>query len=240
MPLAALTAARAGKPLVITSLAQLTGQLAPLPLSALRWPEETLRAAGAGRACAPSGRCCACRAPASRAASARRSSPCSMRSPGAHREVRASFRPPERFRRRRELDYELTDHGRLLAALAPLFAALGEFLTARQCGVLELECRLWHRQAAPTRCVLPLAAPCADAQHLAALFGERLKALPLPDAGARLRAARRCAAAASAGLAARCGSPVSTAAMRARRACGLIELLRARLGAEAVHGLAAA
>src|SRR3984957_4889400 len=39
-PLAALTAARAGKPLVITAMAKLTSQLAPLPLSALRWPDE--------------------------------------------------------------------------------------------------------------------------------------------------------------------------------------------------------
>src|SRR5579864_8407560 len=41
-PLAALAAARAGRSLAVTDAAQLTGQLAPLPLAVLRWPEETL------------------------------------------------------------------------------------------------------------------------------------------------------------------------------------------------------
>src|SRR3984885_11292732 len=178
---APLTAARAGKALVITSLAQLTGQLAPLPLRALCWPDETLaRLARVGVRTIGA----VLRLP--RAAFARRFGAAQLAMldalTGRAPQVHASFRPPERFRRRRELDYELTDHGRLLVALAPLFAALGEFLTARQCGVLQLEGRLWHRHGAPTLCILQLAAPCAEAQHLAALFGEHLQRQPLPAA----------------------------------------------------------
>src|SRR3989475_1616300 len=40
--LAALVMARAGKSLEVLEPAQLTGQLAPLPLSSLRWPEDTV------------------------------------------------------------------------------------------------------------------------------------------------------------------------------------------------------
>src|SRR3981081_416714 len=40
--LAALVVARAGKPLAVMDPAQLTGQLASLPLASLRWPPETL------------------------------------------------------------------------------------------------------------------------------------------------------------------------------------------------------
>src|SRR5262249_50105543 len=95
-------------------------------------------------------------------------------------DVRAAHQARARFRRRRELDFELTDHRLLLDTLTPLFTALGEFLTGRQCGVLQLECRLLHRQGQVTRCVLSLAAACADGSHLAALFGERLSTLCLP------------------------------------------------------------
>jgi protein ImuB len=236
LPLAALTAARAGKPLVITSLAQLTGQLAPLPLRALCWPEETLaRLARVGVRTIGA----VLRLP--RAAFARRFGAAQLAMldalTGRAPQVHASFRPPERFRRRRELDYELTDHGRLLVALAPLFAALGEFLTARQCGVLQLEGRLWHRHGAPTLCILHLAAPCAEARHLAALFGEHLQRQPL---SAAVRACELRAAALVPHL------PGSRSLWQAGEhggdtgdeTCGLIELLRARLGAGTVHGLA--
>src|SRR5256886_10310103 len=88
-------------------------------------------------------------------------------------EARVTFHARERFRRRRELDCELENHALLLAALAPLFADLGAFLRARQCGVVELECRLTHRHVQTTRCVVRLAAPATDVHRLAGLLGER-------------------------------------------------------------------
>ena len=42
LPRAALVAARAGRSLVIATRAELIGQLAPLPLAALRWPPEVI------------------------------------------------------------------------------------------------------------------------------------------------------------------------------------------------------
>jgi len=234
-PLAALTAARAGQTLVITDLAQLVGQLAPLPLDALRWPEET-RARLARTGVRTIG--AVLRLP--RAGFARRFGMTQLAQldalTGRSRDLRAAFQAPVRFRRRRELDCELDDQGRLLTELVPLIAALGAFLTARQCAVMELECRLVHRQAPPTRCVLTLAAPCADEQQLAALFGEHLNALrlPAPVRACELRADQlvpqlppgRCL-----------WQPGEHGGEAGEPSDGLIDRLRARLGSEAVYGL---
>ena len=178
--LAALVAARAGKPLAVMNLAQLTGQLAPLPLASLRWPPDTLaRLARMGVRTVGA----ALRLP--RAGFARRAGSQQLAMldalTGRTPEVRVTFHAPERFRRRRELSCELENHDLLLAALAPLFADLGAFLRARQCGVVELECRLTHRHVPATRCVLRLAAPATDVQRLAGLLGEHLSALNLPE-----------------------------------------------------------
>jgi protein ImuB len=234
-PLAALTAARAGQPLVITNLAQLVGQLAPLPLDALRWPEET-RARLARNGVRTIG--AVLRLP--RAGFARRFGVAQLAMldalTGRTPELRAAFQAPMRFRRRCELDCELSDQDQLLTELAPLIAALGAFLTARQCGVMELECRLVHRQAPPTRCVLTLSAPCADEHQLAALFGERLSALqlPAPVRACELRAGQllpqlppgRCL-----------WQPGEHGGEAGEQNGGLIDRLRARLGPEAVYGL---
>ncbi|HKD54327.1 MAG TPA: DNA polymerase Y family protein [Steroidobacteraceae bacterium] len=235
-PLAALTAARAGKPLVITDTAQLTGQLASLPLAALRWPEETLaRLARTGVRTIGA----ALRLP--RAGFARRFGVAQLAMldalTGRTRDVRAAYQARERFRRRRELDCELTDHQLLLAILTPLFSALGEFLTARQCGVLQLECRLLHRQGQVTRCVLSLAAACANGPHLAALFGERLSTLclPAPVRACELRADELVPHQQDSHSLWQPGEHGGDAAAVTE---GLIERLRARLGPEAIHGLA--
>jgi protein ImuB len=234
-PLAALTAARAGKPLVITAMAQLTSQLAPLPLSALRWPDE-VRARLARLGVRNLG--ALLRLP--RAGFARRFGVAQLAMldalTGRSADVRVTFRAREHFRRRRQFSYEIEDHGRLCAALAPLFHALGEFLTARQCGVVELEVRLLHRHAPPGSCVLALAAPCADAARLAALWGEHLRALILPEP---VRAAELRAAALLPHLPGSHGlwQPGEHGGSENAATGELIERLRARLGADAVHGL---
>jgi protein ImuB len=234
-PLAALIAARAGQPLEILDPAQLTGQLALLPLSALRWPNETLarlkrmgvRTIGA-----------VLRLP--RAGFARRFGAAQLTMldalTGRTPDVRAAHQVRARFRRRRELDCELQSHERLLAALAPLFAELGAFLRSRQCGVLELECRLTHRQTPVTCCVLRLASPFTDAQRLSELLGAQLRALQLPEP------VRACELRASTlvpyvpGPAA-LWQPGEHGGDAGRETYGLIERLRARSGPEAVQGL---
>jgi protein ImuB len=234
-PLAALAAARVGKPFIVTNKAQLVGRLSSLPLTPLRWPQDvTERLARMGVRTIGQ----ALRLP--RAGFARRFGPEQLaeldRLTGRNADLRHQFQPRERFRRRRELTYELENNETLLAALAPLLADLGKFLQVRQCGITELECRLRHRHAPPSRCILRLAAPVADVARLTELLGERLSALTLPEP------VRSCEI--------RSGLPVlrvlaSNPLWQAGEYGGsggpeapeLIERLRARLGHEAVYGL---
>ena len=234
-PLAALAAARAGRSLEITDPAQLTGQLASLPLTALRWPQETL-----ARLACVGARTIGAVLRLPRAGFARRfgSEPLAMLDALTGRAPQAleTFRPRACFRRRRDLDCELSHQALLRAALEPLFVDLDRFLKARQCGVIELECRFRHRHAPPTLCALPLAEPAADTARLAALLGERLDALRLPEpvracelyAAALLpyRPPRRCL-----------WQPGEHGGEAGTEGSDLIERLRARLGSRAVHGL---
>jgi protein ImuB len=235
-PLAALVAARAGHPFVVTDLTRLVGQLMPLPLAALRWPEETLvRLARMGVRTIGQ----VLRLP--RAGFARRfGTDCLAmldRLTGRSPDLRERFRARERFRRRRELGYELENHAAILAALGPLFAELGKFLQARQCGLMKLECLLRHRRAEPTSCVLRLATPVADVERLTALFAERLNALTLPEPvrACELRSSSfvlRVLSSNSVWQPGEYGGGVGAA-----HGEELIERLRARLGPEAVYGL---
>jgi protein ImuB len=234
-PLAALVAARVGKPFVVTESTRLMGQLMPLPLAALRWPEETLeRLARMGVRTIGQ----VLRLP--RAGFARRFGTDSLavldRLTGRSSDLRDRFHARERFRRRRELNFELENQAAILGALAPLLAELGKFLESRQCGVMKLECLLRHRHAEPTSCVLRLAAPVADVSRLTELLGERLSALTLPEPvrSCELRSSsfvRRVFSSNSV------WQPGEYGGSAGAEATELIERLRARLGPEAVYGL---
>ena len=234
-PLAALVAARVGKRFVVTEMTRLVGQLMPLPLAALRWPEETLeRLARMGVRTIGQ----VLRLP--RAGFARRFGTDSLavldRLTGRGADLRERFHARERFRRRRELNFELENQAAILGALAPLLAELGKFLESRQCGVMKLECLLRHRNHEPTSCVLRLAAPVADVRRLTELLGERLNAVTLPEPvrSCELRSSsfvRRVFASNSV------WQPGEYGGSAGAEAAELIERLRARLGPEAVYGL---
>jgi protein ImuB len=241
-PLAAMVAARsaepggsAHEPFIVTLRSELVGRLAVFPLQLLRWPQDVLdRLASMGVRTIGQ----ALRLP--RAGFARRFGVEQLatldRLTGRNVELWANFTARERFRRRRELIYELHSSGTILAALAPLLADLGKFLRVRQCGVMQLECVLWHRHAPPSRCVLRLSDPLADVDRLSELLAERLNAVVLPEP------VRSCEL--------RSG-PVTLRAYPSRslwqpgehggdngaESYELIERLRARLGASAVYGL---
>jgi protein ImuB len=234
-PLAATVAARVGQPFIVTNKAQLVGRLSSVPLTPLRWPPDVVeRLARMGVRTIGQ----ALRLP--RAGFARRFGPEHLaeldRLTGRNADLRHHFQPRERFRRRRELIYELENNEALLAVLAPLLADLGKFLQERQCGITELECRLRHRHAPPSICILRLAAPLAEVARLTELLGERLSALTLPEP------VRSCEI--------RSGLPVlrvlasnplwqpgEYGGSGGPEAPQLIERLRARLGHEAVYGL---
>lgn len=235
IPLAALTAARAGQAMTVTHLAQLTGQLAPLPLKALQWPQPTLeRLASMGVRTIGQ----ALRLP--RAGFARRVGPAELatldRLTGREPDPRERFRARERFCQRRDLLHEIEHHELILKQLKPLLVALDRFLTARQQGLLELECLLCHRQAPPTSCVLRLAAPQADAGRLTELLGERLRTVVLPEPVRRieLRSGPLVPRAQEAGA---LWQPGEHGGSAGSPGTDLIERLRARLGAESVYGL---
>jgi protein ImuB len=234
-PLAALAAARAGRALEITSHAQLVGQLAPLPLSVLRWPApvvQRLRSMGVRTLGA------VLRLP--RAGFARRFGTAQLAQldelTGRAPKLRGIFQPPLRFRRRRELTCEVENHAWLLAALAPLLRELEEFLRARQAGVMTLECRLLHRGDQVTPCRLELAAPTADARHLQELLSGPLSRLNLcaPVRALELRARTLLP---RAGLARSLWQPGEHGGASGSEAHLLIERLRARLGEGVIRGL---
>lgn len=235
-PRAALALARGGRAHTVPDMSALTGALAPLPLATLRWPEDILeRLARSGVRTIGA----ALRLP--RGGFARRFGAAQLAAldalTGRAPDLREAFRARLRFRRRRELLCELENTCAILAALAPLLDELGTFLRARQCGVLELECRLGHRHSPPTRCLMRLAAPAADAHRLAELLEERLAALTLPEP------VRDCELRTDALVPHRpdcphLWQPGEHGGGLSSEASGLIERLRARLGEEAIHGLA--
>ena len=234
-PRAALALARSGRPHAVLDPGALIGQLAPLPLATLRWPEDILeRLARCGVRTIGA----ALRLP--RGGFARRFGVAPLATldalTGRAPDLRQVFRAPLRFRRRHELTCELENTCAILAALAPLFAELGTFLEARQCGVLELECLLGHRHSPPTRCLLRLAAPAADAHRLGELLGERLEELTLPEP------VRSCELRTDTLVPRRpdclhLWQPGEHGGGLSSEASGLIERLRVRLGEEAIHGL---
>ncbi|MBV8784807.1 MAG: DNA polymerase Y family protein [Gammaproteobacteria bacterium] len=234
-PLAALVLARSGRAATVLERAQLTGQLAPLPLAVLRWPPESLerlqrvgvRTLGA-----------LLRLP--RGGFAQRFGLAALRQldelTGRRAALRAPFQARARFRRRRQLSCEIEEHAWLLEALRTPLAELEQFLRARALGVMQLECRFLHRQHAPTACVLKLAAPASAAAHLSGLLKERLHSvhLPAPVRALELRAdALLPQRTASATL----WQPGEQGGAPGGQECDLIERLRVRLGADCVYGL---
>jgi protein ImuB len=233
--LAALVAARAGARCFITDAAVLPARLKPLPLAALRWPEEhnaRLTAMGVytlGELM---------RLP--RAGFARRFGPAMLadldRLLGRRADPRTRLVRRERYRGVRDLDHEIEDHERLLQALAPLLAEMETFLRARQRGITALQCRFHHYRAAPTHCTLRLAAPEASAERFTGLLRERLATLTLPEP------VRRCELRGGA-LTQRAvtSKPLWSPGERGHASAGempsLVEHLRARLGNDAVYGI---
>jgi protein ImuB len=233
--LAALAAARAGARCFITDPHQLPARLKPLPLTVLRWPEETnTRLLGMGVRTLGE----LMRLP--RAGFAKRFGATQLadldRLLGRRADPRRRLKRRERYVGRVDLDHEIDDHEHILRTLRPLLDELEQYLRTRQRGITALLCRFHHYRAAPTSCTLRLANPEASAERLQALLRERLANLALPEP------VRRCELRGGA-LTER---PLSSQSLwpvgehghaPAGEMPALIEHLRARLGAEAVYGI---
>jgi len=231
-PLASLWFARAGEQVLLRRPGSLPARLAPLPLACTRWPERTLQllaTMGVRRV----GECL--RLP--RDGFARRFEPRLRleldRAMGHAPDTRRAFVAAERYVVSRDLEPEIEDTTRLQGAIEPLLDALCRFLQVRGAAVESLDLRLRHREAAPTRLRLRFAGPVSEAARIADLLRERLARtmLPGPVRGLRLRSAPLVEARAEAGELFGNGHHCAAAVPQ------LVERLRARLGAEAVHGL---
>ena len=233
--LAALCTARAGARCFITDPAVLPARLKPLPVTVLRWPEEDIQ-----RLAAMGVRTLGELMRLPRAGFARRFGPDRLadldRLLGRRAAPRARLTRRERYVGRLDLDHEVEDHERILQALGPLVGELECFLRARQRGITALQCRFHHTRAAPTACVLRLAAPEAEGARLLALLRERLATLALPEPVRRCEL--RSGALTARPLASQAlWSPGERGHVSAGEMPALVEHLRARLGGQAVYGV---
>jgi protein ImuB len=231
-PLAALWFARTGKEVALRNRDSLASHLASLPLACTRWPAKSLESL-ATMGVRTVGDCL--RLP--RDGFARRFTPGMLhaldRAVGRAPDPRAAFVRRERYLARRDLEPEISDTDRLGRAISPLLDGLCVYLHARGCAVDTLEVRLAHRDAPATRVQLRFAEPVAQVERMAGLLCERLARLELPEPVrvVRLRSgplveAREEAADLFAG-----GRRGAAAVPQ------FVERLRARLGADAVHGI---
>ncbi|MEY3713500.1 MAG: hypothetical protein RL321_1120 [Pseudomonadota bacterium] len=235
-PLSALALARAKKSVLVSSRERLVGLLSPLPITVLRWPQTQLdrlesigvRTIGA-----------LLRLP--RAGFARRFGQPALqmldRLTGAAADLRRPHRARERFRGRREPDFELQTQAAVLAYLDPVLLELEKFLCLRQAGIESLQLRLHHRAPVPTtRVTLRFASMQWQATAYRELLSLQLSrcALLAPVVLCELRSGAlrpRIACSASLWRAGEQGAGTTG------EVPALVERLRARLGDEAVYGL---
>jgi protein ImuB len=236
--LAALWFARGGVHAVIEDLRTLPGQLAELPIACTAWDDErlqTLRAMGVTRLGE------LLRLP--RAGLARRLGADMLRdldiALGRQFAPRRAFVPRARFRARCDFETEIENVAYLEKALEPLIARCAQFLRERQAGIQALRLKLKHRAEPATRVHLGLASITGERRRLMDVLTQKLGRLELsaPVRGMELISGSLLPLSAAsldvfAGLA---GSGTGTGRDSLPQ---LVERLRARLGEEAVYGVA--
>lgn len=144
------------------------------------------------------------------------------------------YRPPDRFDSRIELEHEVESSQALLFPLRRLTADLAAFLAGRDGGVQRFVLRLEHDRRTDTEVVVGLLAPEREASVLFELARGRLEQarVPAPVRGLRLLARE---------LPSFVPARRDLFDLRPQQAVPWLQLrerLRARLGDDAVHGLA--
>jgi protein ImuB len=173
-----------------------------------------------------------------RAALARRLGPALRadldRALGSEPEARRFFVPPERFAVTLELPAEVEHAGGVLFAARRLLVQLEGLLSARQAGIRQFLVVLGHRRRAATRIEIGLAGAGRDAGRFVELLRERLSGhvLTAPVESVRIEAQAFVA------LEGRTIGLFGGAQEDAEAWHRLVERLQARLGEDAVSGLA--
>ena len=231
-PLAATWLARAGIEKIVNA-AQLEQRLAPLPVALLDDVAEQ-RQALAHIGVRTLGQLLAL----PRAGVLRRFGPALLQQVdqalGQRADPRLWYVPPSHFRSRLDLPAELSQVEALLFPARRLILQLCAYLAGSGQGVSCFRVELEHGEEALTLCIVGLAAAAADAEHFLRLLRERLQRLVLSRPVSGL------------GLAADIMVPLRAATLclfedgtqAPGEAQKLIEQLRARLGQEAVYGVA--
>ena len=240
--LAALWLARGGTPLRIEDLGTLPGHLAGLPIACTAWDIarlQTLRAMGVTHIGE------LLRLP--RAGLARRLGAATMQdldiALARQFAPRRAFVPRARFRARCDFETEIENVAYLEKALEPLIARCAQFLRERQAGVQAMRLKLRYRAGPATRVHLGLASITSERRRLMEVLAQKLGRLELaaPVRGLELISGSLQPLSAGsldvfAGLA---GAGTCAGAGYGRDSVPqLIERLRARLGEEAVYGVA--
>jgi protein ImuB len=153
---------------------------------------------------------------------------------GAMPEPRAFFAPPPSFAAKLELPSAVTHAEGLLFGARRLLVQLEGLLTAQQAGIRGFAFKLIHSHAVETTVPIALASPGRDAERFAQLLRERLGAVNLiePVEAIGLEAGDFVP------LHGRSGGMFGDPASEAEGWARLVERLRARLGHDAVCGLA--
>ena len=165
--------------------ARLEEALAPLPFTLLQWDdatEDTLRALGL----ATIGDLLALPRPSFAKRFGRERLDDLDRLLARRADPQPMYAPPERFAATIELPADVIDTAQLMFPAQRLLASLEGFLRGHGSGTTELRFVVTHnprraRPQAPTEIRLTLAAPERDAKRLAALLGERLTRVTLPE-----------------------------------------------------------
>jgi protein ImuB len=153
---------------------------------------------------------------------------------GAAPEPREFFAPPPRFDARLELPAEVAHAEALVFGARRLLAQLEGLLAARHEAVRGFRLVLFHANHT-TKLKIGLASATRKAERMAQVLRERLAGLSLMDAVIEIRLQAGDFAPLPGASAGMFGDPAGEAEDWAR----LLERLRARLGHQAVHGLAA-
>jgi len=243
--LAALWLARAagpptGQPVQIEDPGSLAGHLATLPIACTAWNIErlqTLRAMGVTRMGE------LLRLP--RAGLARRLGTAAVLdldiALARQAAPRRAFVPREFFRERHDFEAEVETAAYLEKAVEPLMQRCAQFLRERQAGVQALRLKLRHR-ARPLTCVhLGLAGVTGEYRRLMDVAAQKLEKLELLEPVRSMElisgSLQPLSAASLDAFAGMAGAGSGTGARDT--APQLVERLRARLGEEAVYGVAA-
>lgn len=233
-PLGAEWLARAAEPEPCLSLLELPARLASLPLSVLgdlsAATERTLRTLGVRVL----GDLLALPAAGLRRRFGGELPQWLAQACGERADPRPAFVFPEQFAQRLELPAKVADASMLQFAARRLLASLAGWLAARSAGVSECVLQLEHEDGLPpTDVCLAFAAPTAELARLERVLRERLAQCRLPAQVWRLCLLASSPQALNARTLGLFGQEAALAL------APVIERLRARLGQDAVHGLAA-